>query len=116
LGAPRTKSRQTGRSSKEFAFPLLAEIDLMPVPPFSLSLAEYELLPDGHKRCFSCRNILPSEKFSGSRGVCKSCSNADARRKYKLRKLQKSARRQALARHVSALANPSRRSSGSTFR
>jgi hypothetical protein len=100
LGALRAESRRTACSSKGlgFAFSILAEIDLMPVPPFSLSLAEYELLPDGHKRCFTCRNVLPHATFSGTRSVCKICSNAQARRTYKLRQLQKKARCQVLAR------------------
>jgi hypothetical protein len=71
---------------------------LIPVPPFSLSLTEYELLPEGHKRCFSCRNVLADGKFSGTRGVCKICSNAQARRTYKLRQLQKKARYQVITR------------------
>jgi hypothetical protein len=77
---------------------MLAEIDLVPVPPFSLSFTEYELLPDGHKRCFDCRNVLLDAKFSGTRGVCKACSNAQARRMYKLRRIQKKARHQVFAR------------------
>jgi hypothetical protein len=86
---------------------MLAEIDLMPVPPFSLSLAEYELLPDGHKRCFTCQNVLPDVKFSGTRRVCTTCSNAQARRMYKLRQLQKKARYQVLAQRQPELVKPS---------
>ena len=113
LGAPAAKSRRTAQSSKGcgFVFSILGEIDLMPVPPFSLSLAEYELLPDGHKRCFACRNVLPNAKFSGTRGVCKTCSNAQARRKYKLRQLQKKARHQVLARRHPELVKPTKPSS-----
>lgn len=105
LGALGGKSRRTAQSSKGcgFEFSILAQIDLMPVPPFSLSLAEYELLPDGHKRCFSCRNVLPDAKFSGTRGVCKTCSNAQARRIYKLRRLQKKARHREFARRFPEL-------------
>jgi hypothetical protein len=113
LGALGGKSRRTAQSSKGrgFAFSILAEIDLVPVPPFSLSLAEYELLPDGHKRCVSCRNVLPNTKFSGTRGICKTCSNAQARRTYGLRQLQKKARYQVLARrHPELVKSPEPRS------
>jgi hypothetical protein len=80
-----------------------AKLDLFPVPPYSLGLAAYELLPDGHKRCFHCKEVLSTTEFSGCRSSCKACSNASARRIYKLRQLQKQARRSVFARRYPEL-------------
>ncbi len=104
----RRREGAAGVSRVNFAIPAwFAEMDLFPVPPFSLGLAAYELLPDGHKRCFSCKKVQRAGEYWGTRGVCKTCSNAQARHRFMLQQLQKKARYQVLVRRHPELAKPS---------
>lgn len=81
----------------------LAEIELIPVPPFSLGLSAYELLPDGCKRCIECANVLNVNQFGRNRNRCRDCANPEGRRTYKLHRAPENVRARILARRDAEL-------------
>jgi len=54
--------------------------------PFQIEQETEEPVPDGHKRCYTCREVLPLDQFSEKRNQCRSCISKAAREQYHRRR------------------------------